>query len=226
MSAHDVTSNAELRESLFSAVIGDVMDEMGFVQQFLPPQIKPIRSQTVLLGRAMPVLEADCATTWVSSDQSSQPFGKMLHALDDLKPGEIYICNGSSATYALWGELMTLRATKLGAAGAVLNGYYRDTRGIMQFDFPVFALGSYAQDQRVRGRVIDYRCEISFPNGVRVRPGDLLFGDQDGIVVIPQDDERTILDAAYDKARSENRVRNALLEGMSAVEAFNSFGVM
>ncbi len=226
MSADNDSSYAHLRDNLFSAVIGDVMDEMGFVHQFLPPHIQPIRGQTVLLGRAMPVLEADCATTWVSSDQSSQPFGKMLHALDDLKPGEVYICNGSSANYALWGEMMTIRATKLGAAGAVLNGYFRDTRGVMQFDFPVFAMGSYAQDQRVRGRVIDYRCEILFANGVRVSPGDLVFADQDGVVIIPQSEEETILDAAYEKAKSENRVRAALIEGMSAVEAFNSFGVM
>src|SRR6187455_3044822 len=75
----------------------------------------------------------------------------MLRALDELKANEVYICTGGSPRYALWGELMSTRAQTLGAAGAVVDGYHRDTRGIRRLGFPVFSYGSYAQDQRVRG---------------------------------------------------------------------------
>jgi regulator of RNase E activity RraA len=215
-----------LRDELFSAVIGDVMDEMGLLNQFLPPQIRPLDPGMVLVGRAMPVLEADCSGPQVAWTQRSEPFGLMFEALDDLKPGEIYICTGSSPSYALWGELMTIRATALSAGGAVLNGFIRDTPGVLETGFPVFCMGSYAQDQKMRGRVIDFRCEICFSNGLRVSPGDLVFGDRDGVVVVPRDREQEVLESAHAKARGENKVRTALLKGMSAREAFDTFGLM
>jgi regulator of RNase E activity RraA len=222
----DMTLFDAIRRDLFSAVIGDVMDEMGLVNQFLPPNIRPLDNNMVCVGRAMPVLEADCSGHWVASTGRSEPFGKMFDALDDLKPGEIYICTGSSPRYALWGELMTIRARTLCAGGAVLNGFTRDTRGVLNLEFPVFSAGSYAQDQKARGRVIDYRCKISFPHGVTVSPGDLVFGDRDGVVIIPREREKEVLEAAYEKVRGENKVKKALLEGMSACDAYNTFGLM
>jgi regulator of RNase E activity RraA len=143
-----------------------------------------------------------------------------------LQPNDVYICTGSSPAYALWGELMSTRAIRLGAAGAVLDGYSRDTRGILRLGFPTFSHGTYAQDRRVRGRVIDFRCPIQFANGVVVEPGDVVFGDVDGVVIIPRRHERDIIQAALDKVRGENRVRAAIEAGMSTVEAFRSFGIM
>src|ERR687893_2803055 len=122
-----------LRRDLFTAVIGDVMDTMGLLRQFLPPQIKPLRDDMVVIGRAMTVLEANVFAGLQSpsgTDSMSEPFGLMFRALDDLKAGEVYICTGTSPRYALWGELMSTRAINLGAAGAVVDGYHRDTRGI------------------------------------------------------------------------------------------------
>src|SRR3712207_5893820 len=100
------------RTELFSAVIGDVMDKMGLRHQFLPPELKPLHDDFVVVGRAMPVLEADIfdEDSLRSSPALSQPFGLMFTALDDLKPDEVYICTGSSLNYALWGELMSTRA--------------------------------------------------------------------------------------------------------------------
>src|SRR5205814_6156197 len=152
-------------------------------------------------------------------------FGLMLEALDDLKPGEVYIATGASPAYALWGELMSARAMKLGAAGAVVDGYSRDTRGILALDFPVFSYGRYAQDQGPRGKVIDFRCPIEI-NGVRIEPGDIVFGDLDGVCVIPRKAERDVFNAALEKARGEKLVAKAVREGMSAVEAFERFGIM
>ena len=175
-----------MKAELFTAVVGDVLDAAGFTHQFLPPQIRALDSAMVVAGRAMPVLEADCYGEAITASGERKPFGLMFEALDSLQTNEVYICSGSSPTYALWGELMSTRALKCGAAGAVLDGYHRDTHGILRLGFPTFSYGSYAQDQRLRGRVIDYRCPIQFANGVVVSPGDIVFGDVDGVVIIPQ----------------------------------------
>ena len=115
------------------------MDKLGFRHQFLPPAIQPLERNMVTIGRAMTVLEADYfeeAAAAGHNPLSGRPFGLMLDALDDLKPNEVYTCTGGSAHYALWGELMSTRAIHCGAAGAVLDGYSRDTRGILELGFP------------------------------------------------------------------------------------------
>lgn len=215
-----------MKAELFTAVVGDVLDAAGYTRQFLPPKLKPLDPAMVVAGRAMPVLEADCHGETVAATGERQPFGLMFEALDALRSNEVYICTGSSPNYALWGELMSTRAIRLGAAGAVLDGCSRDTRGILRLGFPTFSHGTYAQDQRVRGRVIDFRCPIQFANGVVVEPGDIVFGDVDGVVIIPRQQERGIIQAALDKVRGENRVRAAIEAGMSTVEAFRTFGIM
>jgi len=217
---------AKVRSELFSAVLGDVMDAMGLIRQYLPPQIRPLQPDMVVIGRAMPVLEADCSGTYVASQGSSEPFGKMFQALDSLGENDVYVCTGSSPTYALWGELMSTRAGKLGAVGAVVNGFSRDTRGVLDLGFPVFSWGSYGQDQGVRGRVIDYGCPIEFPNGVVVEPGDIVFGDIDGVVAIPKRVEQEVIEAALEKVRGENNVRKELESGESATSVFKKYGIM
>jgi len=173
----------QARRTLYSAVIGDVLDLLGRSHQFLSPQIQPLRTDFVLCGRAMTVLEADDSGGEGGGRPNAtlnQPFGLMLRALDDLEKDEVYICSGASPNYALWGELMSTCARNRGAAGAVLNGWSRDTRGILSLDFPCFSFGRYAQDQRPRGKVIDFRCLLRI-GAVEVRPGDVIFGDLDGI---------------------------------------------
>jgi 4-hydroxy-4-methyl-2-oxoglutarate aldolase len=219
---------ADMRRELFSAVIGDVLDTLGCLHQFLPPQIQPLRSDMVVIGRAMPVLEADYYTGTAEAGQTAltgKPFGLMFEALDDLRPGEVYVATGGTPGYALWGELMSTRARHLGAAGAVVNGYSRDTPGILRLGFPTFSLGRYAVDQRPRGKVVDYRVPIEIA-GVRIAPGDLLLGDLDGVVVIPRAVEAEAIQRAFEKVRTENLVRTAIEAGMSTVEAFAKFGVM
>ena len=134
-----------LTKSLFTAVVGDVLDQMGYPRQFLPAAIAPLSSSTVLAGRAMPVVEADIApdgSLAAAPHLAAKRFGLMLEALDDLRPGEIYLATGASLAYALWGGLMSTRAMHLGAAGAILDGYVRDAREIEALGFPVFARGT------------------------------------------------------------------------------------
>jgi 4-hydroxy-4-methyl-2-oxoglutarate aldolase len=177
-----------------------------------------LRDDMTILGRAMPVLEQDY-------DGTGPPFGAMFAALDSLGPGEVYVAAAGMPPYALWGELMSVRARKLGAAGAVLDGFARDTQGILELNFATFAAGRYAQDQAPRGRVVDYRCAVRIGE-VTVRPGDLIFGDLDGVLVIPREAESEAIAWALEKASTENRVRAAMEGGMGAAEAFEKFGAM
>jgi regulator of RNase E activity RraA len=216
------------RRELFSAVIGDVMDKMGFLHQFLPPAIMPLKRAMVVCGRAMTVLEADCFDETIEGSHnpiSARPFGLMLEALDDLKTDEVYICTGASPSYALWGELMTVRAMKCGAAGAVVDGFSRDTRGVLSLAFPTFSHGGYAQDQGPRGKVLDFRIPIQIGR-VRILPGDIVFGDLDGVCVVPKAAEQEIMAAAFDKAHKEKVVRKALEEGLPAKDAFEKYGIL
>jgi 4-hydroxy-4-methyl-2-oxoglutarate aldolase len=216
------------KRELFSALVGDVLDKLGYLHQFVPQQIKPVLDTMVVVGRALPVLEADVFAERLEGTANpimNQPFGLMFHALDDLKPNEVYICSGSSYNYALWGGLMSTRAIKLKAAGAVVNGYSRDTNEIIKLNFPTFSAGSYAQDQGPRGKVIDYRLPIEF-GGIRINPGDIVFGDRDGVIVVPKNVEEEAFTKAIEKARGEKSVKKALEEGMSTVDAFKKFGIM
>ena len=120
---------------------------------------------------------------------------------------------------------MSTRARYLRAAGAVLNGFVRDAAGIEALAFPTFSRGLYAQDQSPRGKVIDFRTPIEI-EGVRIAPGDLIFGDREGVLVIPSEIEGDAVAAALAEASAENQVANAIRGGMSAREAFDTFGVL
>jgi regulator of RNase E activity RraA len=216
--AGDTRLLAQIRERLFTSVLGDVMDAMGLRRQFLPPHIRPLSPEMMLVGRAMPVREEDCA---MQGD-----FGLMFRALDDLKPGEVYVCTGASPEYALWGELMSTRARALGAVGAVLDGFHRDSRGVLAVGLPVFSAGAYAQDQRGRGRVTDFRCEITFANGTRVAPGDIIVGDRDGVLVIPGGNLEEVVEAALAKVEAEERIRHLIEKGEGTQAIFDRTGIM
>ena len=213
-----------MRKKLFSAVIGDIMDQLGHFHQFMPPQIQPLRKDMIVAGRALTVLEADTGQD-IDSRLTNKPFGMMLEALDDLKRNEVYTCTGASPTYALWGELMATRAKKLGSAGAVVNGYSRDTNGILAIDFPTFSYGRYAQDQAPRGKVVDFRVPVKM-NNVLINPGDIIFGDLDGVCVVPKEIEEEVIIKALEKASAEKTVQKAIEGGMSVIEAFAKYKVM
>jgi 4-hydroxy-4-methyl-2-oxoglutarate aldolase len=212
------------RNRLFSAVVGDVMDSIGLHHQFLPPSIRPLDPATVIVGRAMPVLVADIGEEDAPHD--APDFGVMFRALDELKAGEIYLTAGGSPTYSLWGGLMSVRAMKLGAAGAVLGGFHRDTREVLALGFPLFSEGAYAQDQRGRGLAVDFRVPVTFANGCRVAAGDLLLGDVDGVVAVPKDSVDEVVALALAKVDGEDVVRRMILDGETTEAAFARTGIM
>lgn len=207
------------KDELYTPVVGDILDEFGYYHQFLPPEIQPALLRMKLIGRAMPVNMIDIY------GKQEKPFGLLTEALDQLKEGEIYVAHGGHNRCAYWGEILTATARKRGAVGAIINGYHRDTPKMLEQDFPVFSLGRYAQDSSVRTKVIDYRCPIEIGK-VWVNPGDLIFADLDGVLVIPKDVEEKVISKALEKARGEKLVRKEIEDGMSSTEAYKKYGIL
>lgn len=203
---------------LYTPVVGDILDRLGREHQFLPQPIKPLRAEMKLAGRAMPVRIAE-----VSGPQAS-PFGRLTAALDDLRPGEVYLASGAW-NCAGWGEILTATARTRGAAGAVIDGYHRDTPQVLAQQWPVFSRGSFAQDAGVRSSVIDFRCSIEV-GGVRVDPGDLVFADLDGVLIVPRNVEREVVTLALEKARGEKVVRRDIEAGASSTDVFARYGIL
>ena len=204
---------------LYTPVIGDILDGLDYSHQFLPQPIQPIQSEMRIVGRAFPVQISDA---WGKQDA---PFGRMTEALDSIRPGEIYVATGGSMNCAAWGEIMTATARTRGGAGAIVDGFHRDTPRVLEQNWPVFSRGRFAQDAGIRSKVVDFRCPIEI-GCVQISPGDLVFGDLDGVVVIPQKVEDEVIELAIKKATGEKVVRKAIEAGMSSTDAFRKFGIL
>jgi regulator of RNase E activity RraA len=208
-----------IKEKLYTPVVGDILDQEGYYHQFLPQAIHPLRDTMKIAGFAMPVLIAD-----VYGEQK-KPFGLMTEALDQLEEYEIYTASGGTNRCAAWGELLTATARTRGAVGAVINGWHRDTPQILDQNWPVFSCGSYAQDSSVRSQVLSYRCPIEIGQ-VWINPGDLIFGDVDGVLVVPAAICEKVIEKALEKAAGEKLVRRAIENGMSSTMAFEKYGIL
>jgi len=217
------TSDSELfslcTRELYTPVVGDILDDLGYTHQFLPQPVQPLREEMSLAGRAMPVVMIDVY------GKQKKPFGLLTEALDQLQPGEIYLASGGDMRCAYWGEILTATAKKRGAIGAVINGYHRDTPKVLEQNWPVFSRGRFAQDSGVRTQVVDYRCQIEIGQ-VTVQPGDLVYGDLDGVVIVPKKVEAEVVERALAKARGEKLVRQEIEAGLSSTAAFKKYGIL
>ena len=207
------------RRELYTPVVGDILDDLGFTHQFLPQPIQPMREEMKLAGRAMPVVMIDVF------GKQKKPFGLLTEALDQLQPGEIYLASGGDMRCAYWGEILTATAKKRGAAGAVINGFHRDTPKVLEQNWPVFSRGRFAQDSAVRTQVVDFRCQVE-AGQVTAQPGVLVFGDLDGVVIVPKKVEAEVIERALVKARGEKLVRKEIEAGMSSTAAFKKYGIL
>lgn len=207
------------RDELYTAVVGDILDKLGCYHQVLPQPIRPLHETMKIVGRAMPAVMID-----VYGPQD-EPFGRLTEALDQLRSNDVYLASGGDMRCAYWGGILTATARKRGAAGAVVDGFHRDTSQILGQGWPVFSRGAYAQDSSVRTKVVDYRCPIEI-GGVWVEPGDLVFGDIDGVVVVPKHHEKQVITEALEKVRGEGDVLREIENGMSSTEAFRVYGIL
>ena len=216
---------ALLRSELSTCPISDVMEQLGFLYPMLPPEIRPLRSDMVMTGRAMPVQDEPPVPYGTPARFDFKPFGLLFESIEALRPNEVYIASGGPVHAARLGDMLVTRAHKLGAAGIVINAHIRDANGILKVGIPTFVHGTYAYGLQRRHNVVDFRCSITIGN-VRIKPGDLIFGDGDGVCVIPREAEHEIINKALAKDRIERNVREEIEAGRSVVEAFKKYGVM
>jgi len=208
-----------VRRHLFTPVVGDILDREGRWHQFLPQPIKPLNPAHRMVGRAFPVQIADVA------GPQGRPFGRLTEALDAIQPGEVYLATGGSMNCAAWGEILTATARTRGGAGAVIDGFHRDTPRVLEQDWPVFSRGSFAQDAGVRSSVVNFRCTVEI-GGVLVEPGDLIFADIDGVLVVPRAMEERVIGRALEKVAGEKVVRSEIEGGETSTAVFDKYGIL
>lgn len=212
----------EIRARLFTSVISDALDGVGCRQQAMASHIRPLDDQLVLVGRAR---TAAFMEAW-HHEEGTNPYELEIQLVDDLKPHEIpvFACSGSSRI-GPWGELLSTAAKARGAAGAIMDGCTRDVRAIRAMQFPVFHGGIAPLDSKGRARIMALDIPIECA-GVRVCPGDLVVGDVDGVVVIPQSVEVQVLDLAFKKISGEHNTLADLQRGDKLADVFARYGIL
>lgn len=209
------------RKKLYTAVLSDVLDGLGYRRQAMTPSIRPLDDTLVMCGRARTALYRE-----VFHIAKGNPYELEIALIDDLRPGDVAVmaCNGSPRI-APWGELLSTAARARKAAGCLTDGLTRDVRYIRKMKFPVFHGGIGPLDSKGRGEVaaIDVPVEVA---GVRIEPGDLIFGDVDGVVVVPRKVEDKALALAFKKVASENTVRAELKRGDRLRAVFARHGIL
>ena len=208
--------------SLYAAVLSDVLDGLGYRHQVLPPWVRPLDERVVLCGRARTGLYRDVYHV----PPGHNPYELEIALVDDLRPGDVPVLGcGRSGRIAPWGELLSTASMARRAHGCVTDGMVRDIKAIRELEFPVFHGGIGPLDSKGRGEV----CAIDVPiecAGVSVNPGDLVFGDADGVVVLPQPIVVQAVKQALEKVEGEDRTRAELKQGARLADVFKKYGVL
>ncbi len=209
-----------MRHSLFSAVVCDALDAEGLTGQSPRVPLRPLTTSGVLVGRCRTTLWADMAHA------DPRPYELELRAVDACRPDDVLIAAAAgSMRSGIWGELLSTAAREAGCVGAIVDGAVRDQRRMRAMAFPVYTRGSCIYDSKDRQRVIDIDVPVEI-DGVVFAPGDLVFADEDGVVVVPRRVEDAVIRRAWEKVHAEDRVRKAIEDGMKATEAYATFGVL
>ena len=209
--------------ALGAAVLSDVMDSLGLVRRAMKPFVRPLDESRVLVGRArtglyMPVYEHRAG---------DNPYEVEIALVDDLKPNDVVVlaCNGPTERIAPWGELLSTASMARGASGCVTDGLVRDVKQIRAMRFPMFHGGIGPLDTKGRARMVERDVPVECA-GVAVQPGDIVFGDCDGVVVIPRQHESEVLARALEKVSGENQSRDALRRGELLGDVFKRLGIL
>lgn len=209
-----------VRAKLYTAVVSDVLDRHGFLEQAMDATIRPIERGMRVVGRAHTVLAAD------TYERQAEPYVKEIAAIDAVTPGSCVVASTNHSTRTcFWGELLSTATRARGGTGCIIDGYTRDSQAIIEMDFPVFSTGFKPVDSSYRSTVVAFGCPIEC-GGVRVNPGDVVFGDYDGIIVIPIDLLPVVVEEAVQKVESENLTRDMLREGHLLREVYDKYGVL
>lgn len=209
-----------LSEKLYSAILADTMDGLGYQRQIMRDDIRPLYPDARVVGRAATMITVDVVRPPVV------PLEKQLMLLDDLKPGDVIVCaSQASRRAAMWGELLSTCARARGARGAIVDGLSRDAWATNAMPFPVFAIGLSPASSIGRMDTVSIRGPVE-AGGVLVNDGDLVFADYDGCVVVPSAIEDEVVRVAMEKVSSENTVRDLLADGASILAVFKEHGTI
>jgi regulator of RNase E activity RraA len=213
---------ATASEHLSAAILSDVLDQLGYRHQVMTPGIRPLDEALVLCGRARTGLYREVHS--VPADRN--PYALEMALIDDLKPGDvsIFACGGSSRS-APWGGLLSTATRARGAAGCITDGFVRDVLQIRELKLPVFSGGIAPLDSKGRGVVREIDGPVTC-GGVLVAPGDLVFGDVDGIVVVPQAVEADVLRLAFEKINGEHNTMRELKAGAFLRDVYAKYGIL
>lgn len=204
--------------ALYTPVVADVLDRLGCRNQCPRADIRPLYPRARVCGFAMTV-----AVVPATEIAPAEPYKGELAAVDALQPNDVMVV--SAHEWAYWGELLSTAARYRGCRGIILDGFTRDSQTIIDMEFPVFCRGIHPADSLGRIDVIGHNVPIVC-GGVAVNPGDLALADHDGVVFVPARLAAQALEAAEEKVRGENLVRQKLAEGMSTTEAFKRYGLL
>ncbi len=222
---HPATSSdldlfAHIEKNLYTAVVSDSLDDLGYRNQAMRERLRPLFPNACFAGWARTMACVDMFHI------PPEPYAMELEALDSLLPGEVAVVSTvESLRNAPWGELLSTAARARGARGAVVDGLVRDVRKIEQIGFPVFAAGIKPVDSKGRGIMTDYNIPIEC-GGVLVQPGDLIFADYDGVVVVPSAVVTKAIAMATDKVTRENHTRAELQSGAYLRDVYAKYGVL
>lgn len=218
------TSESELTElagrfkAVYTGAVTDVLDELNYLHQTLPPEIAPLERGMVVAGPAFTV-EGRGAV-----GQEYEPsIRRILEMLGSIPTQHVAIYQANDRSSAHFGELSATSLRANGCAGVVVDGGSRDIRRIIEEGFPVFSRYVTPQDAVPRWAVLGWGHEIVIGD-VRIAPGDYVFGDLDGIVVIPASVRDEVLEKAESIVHTENRVRDAVRAGVKPLAAFERYG--
>ena len=205
---------------LYTAVVGDVLDDLGFRNQIMRHDIRPLYEGARVVGRAATMLVTDVF------EVPARPYELELELLDGVKEGEVVVFSTPpTRTAAIWGELLATRTRVLGGRGAIIDGLTRDVRELVAMRYPVFCAGTSPADAKGRLDVVQIRTAIKV-GGVLVNDGDLLIADGDGCVAVPADIEDEAIGRAREKVAGEDTVRDELIDGASLAAVFEKHGIL
>jgi 4-hydroxy-4-methyl-2-oxoglutarate aldolase len=213
-----------VQKNLYVPVVCDILDSLGRRNQAMHQRIRPLlpdMRNCGFVGRAR-------TARWMETDYvvEADPYGLELDLMDSLQPGDAVIHSTDfGGTNAPWGELMSTVAQQNGAVGTVCDSQVRDCVRIVDMGFPVYCAGIRPLDSKGRARVMDYDVPVMCGD-VLVYPGELVFADFDGVVVVPKDVEEEVLHLAHEKVGQETASRQALLAGKSLKEVYATYGVL
>jgi 4-hydroxy-4-methyl-2-oxoglutarate aldolase len=212
-----------IRKTMFSALLSDSLDALGYMDQALPARIRPLDETLVMVGRARTALFRELHG---KLDDDAEHYRLEIAFVDSLAKDDIAVFScGTSGRIAPWGSLLSTASHVRGAAGALMDGMVRDIQEIRAMRFPVYHGGIGPLDSKGRGQVVAIDQPIDCA-GVRVAPGDLIFGDADGCVVIPQQIVPDVLRIAEQRLKGERNTVQALRDGRSLADVFAEYQIL